>query len=78
MVLVELVGRHHGADGGDDEAIVRLEDVEMLHAVAEMVVVLADAQAERLGDEAERRAVLAAALERAKAQLGVGLGDGES
>ena len=54
----------------------RLEDVEVLDVVAEVVAVLADAQAERLGDEPERRAVLPAALERPQAQLGVGLRDG--
>jgi len=48
------------ADGRDDEAIVGLEDVEVLDVVAEVVMVLADAQAERLGDEPERRAVLPA------------------
>ena len=53
----------------------RLEHVEVLDVVAEVVVVLAHAQAEGLGDEPERRAVLAAALERPQAQLRVGLGD---
>ena len=53
----------------------RLEDVEVLHVVAEMVVVGAHAQAERLGGEAERGAVLPVALERPQPQLGVRLGD---
>ena len=54
----------------------RLEHVEVVHGVAEVVVVLAHAQSERLGGEPERGAVLAAALERPQAQLRVRLGDG--
>ena len=53
----------------------RLEHVEVVDGVAEVVAVRAHAQAERLGREPERRAVLAAALERTQAQLGVGLRD---
>ena len=53
----------------------RLEDVEMVDVVAEVVVVGADPQAERLGGEAERGAVLTPALEWPQPQLGVGLGD---
>ena len=71
----ERLRRHDLADRRDREPVVRLEHVEVVHAVAEVVAVLAHAQAGRLGDQPERGAVLAAALERAQTQLGVGLGD---
>ena len=53
----------------------RLEHVEVQDVVAEVVGVLAHAQADGLGVQPERGAMLAAALERAQAQLRVGLRD---
>ena len=71
----EGLGRHDLAHGRDREPVVRLQHVEVVHAVAEVVAVLAHAQAGRLGRQPERGAMLAAALERAQTQLRVGLGD---
>jgi hypothetical protein len=71
----ERLARHHLADRSDGEPVVRLEHVEVVDVVPEVVAVLAHAHPWRLGHEPERRAVLAAAFERAQPELRVRLRD---
>ncbi len=63
------------ARGGDDEALVRLEHVEVADDVPEPVDELVDPNPARLGREAERRAPLAVDVARPEAQLGRRLDD---